>query len=109
MSELVNRIEAIIPIYPSEAPDNARTPYAVYEVSESPIRTKEGIAGYEGTLTVIVFASSMSIANAISRKVIEAIDSTVLDGTKFYYSSCNGNGYSDIGVSSNELTFNTLR
>ena len=109
MTEFVKAISAILPIYPFPAAEEARAPYATYTLSETPIRTKDGIAGYEGTITLTVFSTSIAAVDALIVRMIQAIDSKVLDGRKMYVADSEISDYPDIGLSSKDLTINVLK
>lgn len=109
MKELVENLRTIAPIYSFEAPQGVTAPYMTYSLSESAIRTKSGIAGYEGTLSIGVYAPSRESCEALVNSVIESIDATMCDGRRLYFIGENESDYQDIGLIAKELTFNTLR
>lgn len=108
MKQFVDTIEAIVPISPAEATANARAPYATYLLRETPVRTKNGIAGHEGTLTLSVFCATYEAADAIAQRIIAAVDAQNFDGRTYYYADIESNDYPDAGLVSKDLTFNTL-
>lgn len=108
MKELVDVLNKIVPTYPQTAASRATAPYAVYDISDTPIRTKDGIAGYEGTLTLTVFASSVSIAKELAGRIITAVDSRIIGERRYYYADTSHEDYPDEGISSSVITFNTL-
>lgn len=108
MEELVTRLTNILPTFPFEAAQGTKAPYATYELSETPIRTKEGIVGHEGVLTISLYTARLEAAMSLAECVIEAIDGKVFDGRKLYYSDIEDADYPDVGLSSKTLTFNTL-
>lgn len=108
MTEFVAIIEAIVPIYPAPAPANVRAPYATYDLGETPIRTCDGIAGYEGTLKLSVFCATHAEANKIANTIVTAIDNRRVGNRKYYYTDSERSEYPDVGLVSNDLTFNTL-
>lgn len=109
MTTLISTLSKILPIYPFEAPQGARVPYGIYVKSESPVRTKEGIVGYDGSVTISIYANTLEAVGRIAEQIISALDNTTLDGYSYYYESANEESYSDIGLISKELTFTTLR
>lgn len=109
MTEFVKAISAILPLYSFPAAEEARAPYATYTLSETPIRTKDGIAGYEGTITLTIFATSIAAVDALMIRIIQAIDSKILDGRKMYCADSEISDYPEIGLTSKDLTINILR
>lgn len=109
MKALVTALSKILPIYPFEVPQGARAPYGVYVKSISPVRTKDGIVGYDGSVTISIYANTLEAVSRIAEQIISALDNTTLDGYSYYYESANEESYSDIGIISKELTFTTLR
>lgn len=109
MEAVVKALNAIAPTYPFEAPQDARVPYITYQITETPIRTKNGIAGYEGTLSLSVFATSLMAADTIASRVIAMVDGKRMGDITLYYNDVSDSDYPDSGISSKDLTFNTLR
>lgn len=109
MKQLVDIIERIIPVYLAEATANARAPYAAYDMRETPIRTKSGIAGYEGTFQLSIFCVTDKQAAEIADTIVTAIDTKLIGEHKYYYADCERSDYPDVGLVSRDLTFNTLR
>lgn len=109
MKALVTALSKILPIYPFEAPQSARVPYGIYVKSESPVRTKDGIVGYDGSVTISIYANTLEAVGRIAEQIISVLDNTTLDGYSYYYESANEENYSDIGLISKELIFTTLR
>lgn len=108
MTELVDIIEAIVPIYPESASVNARAPYATYDLREMPIRTCDGIAGYEGALQLSIFCATHAEAKKIADTIVTAIDGRRVGSRKYYYADSERSEFPDVGLVSNNLTFNTL-
>jgi hypothetical protein len=109
MEAVVKALKEIAPTYPFDAVQDQRVPFITYQYSEIPIRTKDGIAGYEGTMTVTVYATSLMAADALAKRVVEAVDNKQLGTLTLYYNDVADADYPDNGISSKELTFNTLR
>lgn len=108
MKQLIDTLEAILPTYPAEAAANARAPYATYLLRETPVRTKNGIAGHEGTLTLSIYCATYEAADVIAERVIAAVDAQSFDGRTYYYADIESNDYPDAGLVSKDVTFNTL-
>lgn len=108
-SEFVSAVAQIIPVYPFEAVQEARPPYAAYTISETPIRTKDGIAGYEGTITLAIFSTSLTAVDELMAKIIEAVDGRTLDGRRLYAGDVEVSNYPDIGLTSKDLIIQTIR
>lgn len=109
MKALVTALSKILPIYPFEAPQGTRVPYGIYVKSESPVRTKDGIVGYDGSVTISICANTIETVGRIAEQIISVLDNTTLDGYSYYYESANEENYSDIGLISKELTFSILK
>jgi hypothetical protein len=109
MTELIDILSAIVPVYPAEASANARAPYAAYELSETPIRTSEGIAGYEGTLQLSIYCATHAQATEIADTIVSAIDAERIGACTYYYAGGKSEDYPGAGLVSRDLTFNTLR
>jgi hypothetical protein len=109
MTELLSRISRILPSYPFEAPQSTPVPYCVYVKNDTPVHTKDGICGYEGTLTISIYAATLSVVNDLASKIVDALDSQDIGGEEYYYDSSDAESFSDIGLFSKNLTFNTLR
>ena len=109
MTTLISTLSKILPIYPFEVPQGTRAPYGVYVKSESPVRTKEGIVGYDGSVTISIYANTLEVVGRIAEQIISVLDNTTLDGYSYYYDSANEENYSDIGLVSKELIFSILK
>jgi hypothetical protein len=108
MEELITKLSTIVPTYPFEGAQGVKAPYATYELSETPIRTKDGIVGSEGTLTLSVYAPSLRATQELADAIVSAIDSKRFGNRKVYYADTENSDYPDVGLSSKTLTFNTL-
>lgn len=108
MSDLLIALQKLLPVYPFEAPQGTPIPYGVWVRNETPIRTKDGICGYEGTLTISVFAGTLEAVNALSTRIIAVMDNATFDNRDYYYESSSEESYSDIGLVQKDLIFNFL-
>lgn len=109
MSDLLVALSKIIPVYPFEVPQGTPIPYGVWVKSETPIRTKDGICGYEGSLTISIYAGTLETLHSLAERVIEVVDNTTYDGRDYYYESTSEENYSDIGLVQKDLIFNYLQ
>ena len=110
MTSLLNVLSHILPTYPPDVPQGTRAPYAVYTRRETPVRTMDGIAGYDGTITISIYAASQAYVESLASRIIEAIDNKTIGDCSYYYEGADdGESYADIGLDSKTLTFNTLR
>lgn len=109
MTEFVTALSRIVPTYLQPAPAEAVAPYAVFTMSENIIRTKSGIAGSEGVISLSVVASKMSTVDGIVQLVVAAIDDKKFDGWTMYVTDVDMSDYPDVGLVGKELTINTLR
>lgn len=109
MKALVTALSKILPIYPFEAPQGTRAPYGIYAKNVSPIRTKDGIVGYDGSVTISIYANTIDTVDSIAGQIISALDNVTIDGYSYYYEGSNEECYSDVGLVQKELTFNILK
>lgn len=110
MTNLLNTLSRILPTYPPDVPQGARAPYAVYTRRETPVRTKEGIAGYDGTVTISIYAGTLKLVDELAERIITALDNKTLGDTDYFYESTDeGEDLSDIGLDAKTLTFSTMR
>lgn len=109
MKALISTLSKILPIYPFEAPQGARAPYGIYIKSVSPVRTKDGIVGYDGSVTLSIYAGTLEVVSYLAEQIISSLDNITLEGYSYYYEGSNEENYSDIGLVSKELTFTILR
>lgn len=110
MTSLLNVLSRILPTYPPDVPQGTRAPYAVYARRETPVRTKEGIAGYDGTLTISIYAASRKMVDEFAEQIISALDNQTIGDAEYYYeNSDEGEDFSDIGLDTKTLTFSTIR
>ena len=109
MTEFVAALKKILPAYLLPAPADVNAPYAVFSVSESVVRTKSGIAGYEGTINLSLYAPNMSVLERVTAQVVAALDGKALDGRTMYIADMDVASYPDVGLIAKELTINTLR
>ena len=56
--DLLNDTEA--DVYPMIAPQELKDPYVIFSIRKSPIRTQDGIGPYEITLTLDIYANTLS-------------------------------------------------
>lgn len=109
MKAIIQAIQRIVRCYPSEAPESAAIPYAYYVSSETPIRTKDGIASYEGSLIIGVVCNTKAEVDTLAERIIDAFDDHDFDDTTLYYADASDSENAEAGLSIKELIFNTLR
>lgn len=110
MKDLLNTLSRILPTYPPDVPQGTRAPYAVYVRRETPVRTKDGIAGYDGTVAISIYAASRKMVDEFAEQIISALDNQTIGDAEYYYDSTDeGDNYSDIGLDTKTLTFSTIR
>lgn len=95
-------------VYPGAAPNGTATPYIVYDVpNETPIITKDGIAGYVTMLEVFVASSSKLGSDDLKKKLIARANYQPIGESKMKFKSSEysylTNG--DIKLHLNTLTF----
>jgi hypothetical protein len=74
------------------------------------VRTKDGIAGYDGTLSISIYASSRKMVDEFAEQIISALDNQTIGDAQYYYdNSDEGEDFSDIGLDAKTLTFSTIR
>lgn len=110
MTNLLNTLSRILPTYPPDVPQGTRAPYAVYTTRETPVRTKDGIAGYDGTVSISIYAASRKMVDEFAEQIISALDNKTIGDTDYFYESTDeGEDFSDIGLDTKTLTFSTMR
>lgn len=109
MREFVNAISEIMSIAPYDEVSTQAAPYSTYLLRESPIRTKDGIAGYEGTMTLSIYSATLAEAHDYAQLLIERLDRKTFDDRTYYYADADGSDFPDAGLVSKELIFNTLK
>lgn len=110
MKDLLSMLSRILPTYPPDVPQGTRAPYAVYTRRETPVRTKDGIAGYDGTLTISIYAASRKMVDEFAEQIISALDNKTIGDADYYYdNSDEGEDLSDIGLDTKTLTFSSVR
>lgn len=109
ITEVLQRIQAIVPIYPGTAEPDATLPYATYTESSTPIVTFDGIAGYEDSFSVAVVANSKLSAERLRDAIIAAVHGIRLNDIVLYYQDSTYVDYADMGISSYEINFNVLK
>ena len=81
-------------------------PFATYSTPEElPIRTKDGICGYETLFEVEVFDSRVAGAESLKRKVRGAVEGLVVDGRVCRHRNSSSDYYPDYDLHSWTLTF----
>lgn len=109
MNKVLSAIQAIVPIFPGTAEADTALPYATYTESSTPIVTFDGIASYEGTLSVAVFANKKLVAQRLRDSIVSALHNVTFDDLTLYYQSSDYVDYADMAIASYELTFNVLK
>lgn len=75
-------IEGIVPFYFSEA-QAKDYPYAVYTLTATPVRTKDGISRYEASIQIDVYSESLDEADFISKEILNVLDEG-MQGPEYY-------------------------
>ena len=84
-------------------------PFATYSTpEEQPIRTKDGICGYETLFEVEVFDSRVAGAESLKRKVRGAVEGLVVDGRVCLHRNSSSDYYPDYDLHSWTLTFKVI-
>ncbi len=83
---LVATVNPIVPISLNWA-DGSSLPYAVYEIIESEMRSKSGIYGYKGDVTMYIVDSDHSSMRELLDKVKEALNSLSDSGVEVIITS----------------------
>ena len=109
MTTIIDQIKRILPIYPGTAEPEAKLPYAVYSERQDPVVTFDGIAGYDDTLNIALFAATKSKAEALRDELVALLNGKTLGASTLYYAGSDYTDYHDQKISSYELTFNLLR
>ena len=84
-------------------------PFAAYSTPEEvPVRTKDGIAGYDTLFEVEVYDSRVAGAESLKQKVRGAVEGLVVDGRGCRFRSASSDYYPDYDLHSYTLTFKIL-
>ena len=84
-------------------------PFATYSTPEElPIRTKDGICGYETLFEVEVFDSRVAGVESLKRKVRGAVEGLVVDGRVCRHRNSSSDYYPDYDLHSWTLTFKVI-
>jgi hypothetical protein len=74
------------------------------------VRTKEGIAGYDGTVSISIYAASRKMVDEFAEQIISALDNQTIGDAEYYYENADeGEDFSDIGLDTKTLTFSSIR
>lgn len=103
---IIDKIQRIVRCYPDTAPESATLPYSYYSYTQSAIHTKEGIAGYEGVLSVAVVAENKAQATTLSERIIDALNDKSFGDIVLLYSESSESDMVDAGLSAIEINFN---
>lgn len=89
---------------------NTAVPFAAFTVpNEEPVRTKDGIAGYNVSFEVSVYAGKFSEAEQLRHKVIHALEGADLGlGQRSLYKGGNTDYFPDYDLHGAILTFKIL-
>lgn len=109
MTTIINQIQQILPIYPGTAEAETKLPYAVYSERQEPLLTFDGIAGYEDTLNVALFASSKAAATELRNRLVALLNGKTFSDITLYYAGSDYTDYPEQRISSYEITFNITR
>lgn len=84
-------------------------PFATYSTpEEQPIRTKDGICGFETLFEVEVFDSRVAGAESLKQKVRGAVEGLVVDGKVCRHRNSSSEYYPDYDLHSWTLTFKVI-
>lgn len=84
-------------------------PFATYSTPEErPLRTKDGIVGYDTLFEVEVYDNRVSGAETLKRKVARAVEGLEIDGKVCKYRSASSDYYPDYDLHAWTLTFKVI-
>lgn len=84
-------------------------PFATFSTpEEKPIRTKNGIVGYDIFFEVTVYDEKVSSAEQIRHKVLKALEGKELGNKRCWYKSYNTDYYPEYDLHSATLTFRII-
>lgn len=84
-------------------------PFATFSTpEEKPIRTKNGIVGYDIFFEVTVYDKKVSSAEQIRHKVLKALEGKELGDKRCWYKSYNTDYYPEYDLHSATLTFRII-
>lgn len=89
--------------------ENTTAPFATYSTPEEvPVRTKDGIAGYDTLFEVEVYDNRVAGAESLKQKVRGVIEGLVVDGRTCRFRGASSDYYPDYDLHSYTLTFKIL-
>lgn len=110
---IVAILKAAIPslrIFPTYAAATTQPPYAVYVNESTPILSKDGIDGWEGTFDISVLDRTKAKVEALTESVITALDGTdTTDGTSISLESTTYSYYFEDSTHSYSIKFKLLK
>lgn len=84
-------------------------PFATFSTpEEKPIRTKNGIVGYDIFFEVTIYDKKVSSAEQIRHKVLKALEGKELENKRCWYKSYNTDYYPEYDLHSATLTFRII-
>lgn len=95
-------------LYPNVVPATVDPPFAYYTESAHPILTKDGIAGYDATISITVVASSKSEAQSLASQVEAAFHGEDVENRTMWLESSDYTLFEKERLHSYELIFNIL-
>ena len=108
MTETLRLINGIVPTYPGEVPEDVRLPYAFYSTTERPILTMNGIAGYEGDLSLSIVSPNKKTSRRIAERVIATINGVKVGKATAYCAEVSDEEDLEQGLYTTTVNFNTL-
>lgn len=107
-TSIIAAIQRVLKIFPEPVPENVPLPYAFYTSTRSAIHTKDGIAGYEGTMSVGIVAESKVAVDTLAKRVVAELNGKSFDGITLLLADISDSEYTEVGLSTTELTFNYI-
>lgn len=104
--EIIAAIQRIVRVFPDEVPENIPLPYGYYSYTSSAIHTKDGIAGYEGVLSISVVAKTKANATELSNQLIAALSGKSFGKVTLLFAEVQESEFAETGLSAAELNFN---
>lgn len=106
--QILQQIQRIVRCYPDPAPESATLPYSYYTYTRNAIHTKDGIAGYEGTMSVGIVAESKVAVDTLAKRVVADLNGKSFAGITLLLADISDSEYTEVGLSTTELTFNYI-
>lgn len=92
-------------IHPAALDAETLAPYAAYKSGKIPIRTKDGIVGFDTSFELVIFDTTMLDLVGMETDIIEQIDGANFDTKRARFTQSEDGYFPDFDIHSKSLTF----